>query len=50
MDPTFAPHWTAYDPTTRRLAVTGVGERLFILSFDPATRATAVDRAFLAGA
>lgn len=50
MDPAFNPHWTAYDPKTRRVAVTGGGERLFMLTFDPATGALALDRAFHDGA
>jgi hypothetical protein len=42
-----APHWTGYDPKTRRLAVTGYGEnRLFMLIFDSATGAIMIDKAF----
>ncbi|HTJ64691.1 MAG TPA: hypothetical protein VL899_12870 [Alphaproteobacteria bacterium] len=47
LDPQIQPHWTGYDPKTRRLAVTGYDEdRLFMLTFDPATGALAVDTAF----
>lgn len=47
LDGAIGPHWTGYDPSTRRLAVTGYGEdRLFMLTFDPATGAIAVDKAF----
>ncbi len=47
LDPVIAPHWTGYDAKTHRVAVTGYGEnRLFMLSFDPATGAIAVDERF----
>ena len=47
LDGTITPHWTGYDAKTRRLAVTGYDEnRLFMLSFDPATGALAIDPAF----
>ena len=41
------PHWTGYDAKTHRVAVTGYGEnRLYMLNFDPATGAIAMDKAF----
>jgi len=43
---TFRPHWTAWDAQTRRVVVTGSEDRLFLLAFDPATGAIAVDSAF----
>jgi hypothetical protein len=47
LDGAIHPHWTGYDATTHRLAVTGYGEdRLFMLTFDPETGALTVDRAF----
>jgi hypothetical protein len=47
LDGVIWPHWTGYDAKTHRLAVTGYGEnRLFMLNFDPATGAVAVDKAF----
>jgi hypothetical protein len=47
LDGVIWPHWTGYDAKTHRLAVTGYGEnRLFMLNFDPATGAIAVDKAF----
>jgi hypothetical protein len=47
LDGVIAPHWTGYDAKTHRVAVTGYGEnRLFMLNFDPATGAIAVDKAF----
>jgi hypothetical protein len=47
LDDLIAPHWTGYDAKTRRVAITGYGEnRLFMLNFDPATGAIAVDKAF----
>lgn len=47
LDGVIAPHWTGYDAKTHRVAVTGYGEnRLFILNFDPATGAIAMDKAF----
>ncbi len=46
-DPAFSPHWTGYDVKTQRIVITGTGEsRLFLLTFDPATGATAIDTAF----
>jgi hypothetical protein len=43
----FLPHWTGYDPKTQRLAVTGFFDnRLYMLSFDPATGALALDEKF----
>jgi hypothetical protein len=47
LDATIFPHWTGYDASTRRLAVTGYREdRLFMLTFNPETGALALDRAF----
>jgi hypothetical protein len=47
LDGAILPHWTGYDSRTRRLAVTGYGEaRLFMLIFDPATGALALDQTF----
>ena len=48
IDPGFVPHWTVYDATTHRVAVTGETEedRLFMLRFDPETGALALDTAF----
>jgi hypothetical protein len=41
------PHWTGYDVSTHRLAVTGHREdRLFMLTFDPESGALAIDHAF----
>lgn len=45
-----SPHWMALDPTGRRLVVNSggysKGDRLFIVDFDPATGALAVDQHF----
>lgn len=48
IDPAYQPHWTVYDPTTRRVAVTGETseDRLIMLKFDPDSGALAVDTAF----
>jgi len=47
LDGVLFPHWSGYDAKTHRLAVTGYGEtRLFMLTFDPATGAIALDTAF----
>jgi hypothetical protein len=47
LDQAIRPHWTGYDATTHRLAVTGYGEdRLFLLTFNSETGTLAVDRAF----
>jgi hypothetical protein len=47
LDPAISPHWTGYDASTHRLAVTGYREdRLFMLKFDPDTGALAIDAAF----
>jgi hypothetical protein len=47
LDATIFPHWTGYDASTHRLAVTGYREdRLFMLKFDPDTGALAIDSAF----
>jgi hypothetical protein len=46
-DPALIPHWTGYDASTHRLAVTGYREnRLFMLTFDPQSGAIAIDPAF----
>jgi hypothetical protein len=47
LDTVIWPHWTGYDASTHRLAVTGYNEdRLFMLKFDPQTGALGVDTAF----
>jgi hypothetical protein len=47
IDATMLPHWSGYDAKTHRIAITGYGERrLFMLKFDPATGAVAMDLAF----
>jgi hypothetical protein len=46
LNDTFGPHWTAWDAKTHRLAVTGSEPRLFLVKFDPATGALAMDNAF----
>ena len=48
IDPAYQPHWTVYDPATRRVAVTGesTDDRLMLLKFDPYSGAMAVDTAF----
>lgn len=47
IDPIIGPHWTAYDPVTHRVALTGHEEnRLYMLTFDPVTGALAMDAAF----
>jgi hypothetical protein len=48
-DDRYYPHWTGWDPETRRIAVTsgGAGEpRLYLLRFDSATGAVSMDDAF----
>ncbi len=42
----FFSHWTGWDAKTRRLAVTGNENRLFLLTLDEKTGAIAVDTAF----
>jgi hypothetical protein len=45
----YHPHWTAWDPKTRRLVVTSgytPGDRLYLLKLDPATGALSVDDSF----
>jgi len=45
IDGMIEPHWTAYDPVTQRLAVTGYAEdKLFLLKFDPNSGALALDK------
>jgi hypothetical protein len=47
LDTTIFPHWSGYDASTHRLAVTGYREdRLFMLKFDPDTGAPTIDAAF----
>jgi len=47
LDAVLWPHWTGYDASTHRLAVTGYREdRLFMLTFDPESGLLAIDRAF----
>lgn len=47
LDPVIFPHWTGYDSSTHRLAVTGYREnRLFMLKFNPESGALAIDPAF----
>lgn len=45
---TYEPHWTAWDPKTRRLAVTPdkPGERMYLLKLDEATGALKIDETF----
>jgi hypothetical protein len=43
---TFAPHWTGWDAKTQRIVVTGSEPRLYLLKFDTATGALAMDDAF----
>src|SRR5580700_3617307 len=42
----FRPHWTGWDPKTHRIVVTGSGPRVYLLTFNPATGALAMDTAF----
>ncbi|MCF2515380.1 selenium-binding family protein [Sphingomonas sp. G124] len=44
----FAPHWTAWDPNSRRLAVTPQkpGERMYLLKLDEKSGALTIDEAF----
>jgi hypothetical protein len=47
IDGNMLPHWSGYDAKTHRIAITGYGEnRIFMLKFDPATGAAAIDGAF----
>jgi hypothetical protein len=39
-------HWTSWDAKAHRLAVTGAENRLYLLTFDEATGAIAIDTAF----
>lgn len=43
---TSTPHWTGWDAKTQRVVVTGVEPRLYLLKFDAATGALAMDDAF----
>jgi hypothetical protein len=46
---TYFPHWTGWDPVTRRLVVTSSAtpeERMFLLQLDERTGALSVDRSF----
>jgi len=44
----YAPHWTAWDPKSRRLVVTSgePGDRMYLLKLDEATGALVIDNAF----
>ncbi|MCL6699507.1 selenium-binding family protein [Sphingomonas sp. NSE70-1] len=44
----FAPHWTAWDPKSRRLAVTPEkpGQRMYLLKLDEKSGALTIDEAF----
>jgi hypothetical protein len=44
----YEPHWTAWDPKTRRMVVTPdkAGDRMYLLKLDEATGALTVDDAF----
>ena len=48
LDDVIRPHWTGWDPKTRRIVVTGYGDenRLFMLTFNESSGALAVDAAF----
>jgi hypothetical protein len=47
IDQQINPHWTAYDPVTQRIAISGYGEnRVFLLTFTQDTGAIAVDTGF----
>ena len=48
MGPDFAPHWTAWDPKSRRLAVTPEkpGQRMYLLKLDEQSGALTIDKAF----
>jgi hypothetical protein len=43
---TFRPHWTGWDPETKRLVVTGSEPRLFLVKMDSTTGALSMDEAF----
>ena len=42
----YLPHWTGWDAKTNRIVVTGLGGRLYLLKFDAATGALAIDESF----
>lgn len=44
----FAPHWSAWDPATKRLVVTSGrrGDRMYLLKLDESTGALSIDAAF----
>ena len=46
----FSPHWTAWDPATRRIVITpgakGATNRLYLLKLDTVTGALSVDEDF----
>jgi len=46
--PKFAPHWTAWDPKSRRLVVTPEkpGQRMYLLKLDDKSGALTIDQAF----
>ncbi|WP_294120183.1 hypothetical protein [Sphingomonas sp.] len=48
IDPGYASHWTAWDPTTGRLVVTSgkAGDRLYILKLDAKTGQLTIDETF----
>ena len=45
---TYAPHWTAWDPKSRRLVVTSgqAGDRMYLLKLDEANGALTIDEGF----
>lgn len=46
IDDAFDPHWTGWDPKAGRLAITGSGNRLYLLKLDHATGSLTMDEAF----
>jgi hypothetical protein len=48
IDDKYEPHWTAWDPASRRLVVTSgkAGNRMYLLKLDEATGKLSVDEAF----
>lgn len=48
IDDKYSPHWTAWDPASRRLVVTSgqAGDRMYLLRLDEATGALSIDTAF----
>jgi len=43
---TYEPHWTGWDAKTNRVVVTGSEPRLYVVTFNPATGAMAMDETF----